>query len=42
MADEVQLQLADGAREVSVDRQIEELQKITDYEIKEGPIGVLL
>lgn len=42
MADEVQLQLADGARAISVDQQIEELQKITDYEIKEWPIGVLV
>lgn len=42
MADEVQLQLADDARAISVDQQIEELQKITDYEIKEWPIGVLV
>lgn len=42
MTDQVQLQLADSARAVSVDEQIEELQKITDYEIKEWPIGVLV
>ena len=42
MADEVQLQLADGERATIVDQQIEELQKITDYEIKEWPIGVLV
>jgi hypothetical protein len=42
MADEVQLQLADGERATFVDEQIEELQKITDYEIKEWPIGVLV
>lgn len=42
MTDEVQLQLPDGARAISVDQQIEELQKITDYEIKEWPIGVLV
>lgn len=37
-----QLQLADSDRALLVDRQIEELQKITDYEIKEWPIGVLV
>lgn len=42
MADEVQLQLADSERAIFVDKQIEELQKITDYEIKEWPIGVLV
>ncbi|MDD2991505.1 MAG: DUF262 domain-containing protein [Zoogloea sp.] len=42
MADEVQLMLADSERAVLVDQQIEELQKITDYEIKEWPIGVLV
>ena len=42
MADEGQLQLADGERATIVDQQIEELQKITDYEIKEWPIGVLV
>ncbi len=44
MAEEVQQQqrLADGTRAISVDQQIEELQKITDYEIKEWPIGVLV
>lgn len=42
MADEGQLQLADSERSILVDKQIEELQKITDYEIKEWPIGVLV
>lgn len=42
MADEAQLQLADSERPTLVDKQIEELQKITDYEIKEWPIGVLV
>lgn len=42
MADEIQLQLADSDRANLVDQQIEELQKITDYEIKEWPIGVLV
>ncbi len=42
MTDEVQLLLADSERAVLVDQQIEELQKITDYEIKEWPIGVLV
>ncbi|MDP3873775.1 MAG: DUF262 domain-containing protein [Methyloversatilis sp.] len=42
MADDVQLQLADSERATLVDEQIEELQKITDYEIKEWPIGVLV
>lgn len=42
MADEAQLQLADSEQPSRVDRQIEELQKITDYEIKEWPIGVLV
>lgn len=42
MAEEAQLQLADSARSILVDKQIEELQKITDYEIKEWPIGVLV
>lgn len=42
MADEVQLQLADSERPILVDKQIEELQKITDYEIKEWPIEVLV
>lgn len=42
MADEAQLQLADSERPILVDKQIEELQKITDYEIKEWPIGVLV
>lgn len=42
MADEAQLQLADSERSILVDKQIEELQKITDYEIKEWPIGVLV
>lgn len=40
--DEAQLQLADSERPTLVDQQIEELQKITDYEIKEWPIGVLV
>lgn len=42
MTDEAQLQLADSERPTFVDQQIEELQKITDYEIKEWPIGVLV
>lgn len=42
MTNEAQLQLADSARPILVDKQIEELQKITDYEIKEWPIGVLV
>ena len=42
MAEEVQLPLDDSERATIVDRQIEELQKITDYEIKEWPIGVLV
>jgi len=40
--DETQLQLVDSERAILVDKQIEELQKITDYEIKEWPIGVLV
>lgn len=42
MTDQVQLLLADSERAILVDQQIEELQKITDYEIKEWPIGVLV
>lgn len=42
MADDEQLQLGDSERAIVVDKQIEELQKITDYEIKEWPIGVLV
>lgn len=42
MANEAQLQLTDSERPILVDKQIEELQKITDYEIKEWPIGVLV
>jgi Protein of unknown function DUF262 len=42
MADDAQLQLADSEKPNRVDKQIEELQKITDYEIKEWPIGVLV
>ena len=42
MADDAQLQLADSEHAIFVDKQIEELQKITDYEIKEWPIGVLV
>jgi hypothetical protein len=42
MTNEAQLQLADSERQILVDKQIEELQKITDYEIKEWPIGVLV
>lgn len=42
MTDEVQLLLADSDRSILVDQQIEELQKITDYEIKEWPIEVLV
>jgi Protein of unknown function DUF262 len=39
---DAQLQLVDSERTILVDKQIEELQKITDYEIKEWPIGVLV
>lgn len=39
MTDNEHLQLVGSER---VDKQIEELQKITDYEIKEWPIGVLV
>jgi Protein of unknown function DUF262 len=42
VTDEPQLQLIDSERATCVDQQIEELQKITDYEIKEWPIGVLV
>lgn len=42
MAHEVQLLPADSEHAIFVDKQIEELQKITDYEIKEWPIGVLV
>ena len=42
MTDQVQLLLVDSERAILVDQQIEELQKITDYEIKEWPIGVLV
>lgn len=42
MTDEVQMTLVDSERAIEVDKQIEELQKITDYEIKEWPIGVLV
>jgi hypothetical protein len=42
MTDQVQLLPADSERAILVDQQIEELQKITDYEIKEWPIGVLV
>jgi hypothetical protein len=42
MTTEAQLQLAGSERQILVDKQIEELQKITDYEIKEWPIGVLV
>jgi hypothetical protein len=42
MTNEAQLLLADSERQILVDKQIEELQKITDYEIKEWPIGVLV
>jgi len=42
MTDKVQLLLDDSERAIFVDQQIEELQKITDYEIKEWPIGVLV
>jgi Protein of unknown function DUF262 len=42
MADDAQLPLADSEKPNRVDKQIEELQKITDYEIKEWPIGVLV
>lgn len=39
---EEQQSLPDSERATLVDKQIEELQKITDYEIKEWPIGVLV
>lgn len=42
MDDESQLQLTGSDKATIVDQQIEELQKITDYEIKEWPIGVLV
>ena len=42
MTDGVQLQMLDSEHTILVDQQIEELQKITDYEIKEWPIGVLV
>jgi len=42
MASEAQLQLVESGRAPIVDQQIEELQKITDYEIKEWPIEVLV
>lgn len=42
MENEEQQNLADSERPILVDKQIEELQKITDYEIKEWPIGVLV
>ncbi|MDZ4284015.1 MAG: DUF262 domain-containing protein [Hydrogenophaga sp.] len=42
MAEDTQLQLKDSDQAILVDKQIEELQKITDYEIKEWPIGVLV
>lgn len=42
MANDLQLLLDDSDRSTLVDKQIEELQKITDYEIKEWPIGVLV
>lgn len=42
MSDKAQIQLADSEQPSRVDKQIEELQKITDYEIKEWPIGVLV
>jgi hypothetical protein len=42
MANQVQLLAVDNERAILVDKQIEELQKITDYEIKEWPIGVLV
>lgn len=42
MENEAQLKLADSEHPILVDKQIEELQKITDYEIKEWPIGVLV
>jgi len=42
MANEAQLQLVESGRAPIVDQQIEELQKITDYEIKEWPIEVLV
>jgi hypothetical protein len=42
MADQIQLLAVDNERAILVDKQIEELQKITDYEIKEWPIGVLV
>ena len=42
MTDEVQLPLDDSERATQADIQIEEQQKITDYEIKEWPISVLV
>ena len=39
---EEQQSLPDSEGATLVDKQIEELQKITDYEIKEWPIGVLV
>ena len=42
MMSEVQLSLTNSERAILVDQQLEELQKITDYEIKEWPIGVLV
>jgi Protein of unknown function DUF262 len=42
MTDGLEKQVPESERAVLVDQQIEELQKITDYEIKEWPIGVLV
>jgi Protein of unknown function DUF262 len=42
MTENIQLLLDDSERAITVDKQIEELQKITDYEIKEWPIEVLV
>lgn len=42
MTNEAQFQLVESDQAIFVDQQIEELQKITDYEIKEWPIGVLV
>lgn len=42
MTNDGQLLVIDSERSILVDQQIEELQKITDYEIKEWPIGVLV
>lgn len=42
MTDKPKLPVTDSERAIVVDKQIEELQKITDYEIREWPIEVLV